>query len=149
MGSILAVAGNSKELEPGHTPLFPVTRLGYLQGDALLASAYVASDLFVCPSVEESGPMMINESIMCGTPVVSFDMGVAPDLVHSGKTGYRAELKSSADLARGIRQVLDLPPEEARRMSEACREIGLRLCHPTIQVESFLNLFNSLSCMPY
>jgi glycosyltransferase involved in cell wall biosynthesis len=92
--------------------------------------------------------MMINESIMCGTPVVSFDMGVAADLVHSRKTGYRAELKNSADLARGIRQLLDLPPEEARKMSEACRRLGFQLCHPTVQVESFMNLFHSLLGAP-
>jgi len=141
-----AVAGDFKEIEPVLNSLFPFTLLGYLQGDEMLASAYVASDFFVCPSIEDSGPMMINESIMCGTPVVSFDMGVAPDLVHSGKTGYRAELKNSTDLARGIQHLIDLPPEEAKGMSEACSRLGLRLCHPTVQVESFKNLFNSLLC---
>ena len=140
----IAVAGDSKEIEPGLASLFPFTSLGYLHGDEKLASAYAASDFFVCPSVEDSGPMMINESIMCGTPVVSFEMGVASDLVHSGKTGYRAELKNSADLARGIRYMLDLPSEEALGMSNACREIGLQLCHPAVQVGSFMEIFHSL-----
>jgi glycosyltransferase involved in cell wall biosynthesis len=136
-----AVAGDSGEMETFLASRFPFTPLGHLHGDEMLASAYAAADFFVCPSVEDSGPMMINESIMCGTPVVSFDMGVAQDLVHSRKTGYRAELKNSADLARGIRYMLDLSAEEARRMSEECRKVGLESCHPTVQVGSFMKLF--------
>jgi len=82
---------------------------------------------------------------MCGTPVVSFDMGVAPDLVHTGKTGYRAELKNSADLARGIQAILDLSPEESRNMSESCRQLGIQSCNPTAQSESFTRLFDTVT----
>ena len=66
-------------------------------------------------SIEDSGPMMINESIMCGTPVVCFDMGVARDLVHTGRTGYRAALRDSSDLAFGIREVGDRTRPQVRR----------------------------------
>jgi glycosyltransferase involved in cell wall biosynthesis len=45
---------------------------------------------------------MINESIMCGTPVVSFRMGVAEDLIINGETGYIVKLKNIRDLANGI-----------------------------------------------
>ena len=81
---------------------------------------------------------------MCGTPVVSFDMEGAPDLVHTGVTGYRAELRNSGDLARGIKFILEQPASEFKRMSEQCREFGLRNCHPRIQTQSFKALFNSL-----
>lgn len=141
----VAVAGDSEELDPMLASLFPFTSLGYLKGDDVLASAYAASDVFVCPSIEDSGPMMINESIMCGTPVVSFEMGIAPDLVLTGKTGYRAELKNSADLARGIQAILDLSPEESRSMSESCRQLGIQLFNPIVQTDSFTRLFDALT----
>jgi len=114
--------------------------LGILNDDRLLALAYQSADVFVCPSIEDSGPMMINEAIMCGTPVVSFEMGVAPDLVHTGQTGYRAKLKDSQDLARGIAEILTLSEDAYNKMSYNCRELGLKLCHPKVQVESFERL---------
>jgi len=118
--------------------------LGILSNDKMLATAYQAADLFICPSIEDSGPMMINESIMCGTPVVSFEMGVAIDLVHTGKTGYRAKLKDSADLAQGIKYIMNLKPEQAKDMSKNCRDLAIKKCSPEIQLEAFNSLFESL-----
>lgn len=118
--------------------------LDFLKGDRALATAYRAADVFVCPSIEDSGPMMINESLMCGTPVVAFEMGVAPDLVIMGETGYRARLGDCADLARGLKELLFSLDEDARRMSRNCRELGLRLLHPDRQVTVFRNFIQEL-----
>lgn len=89
---------------------------------------YQAADMFVCPSIEDSGPSMINQSILCGTPVVCFEMGVAADLVHTGITGYRARLRDANDLAQGIQSLLKLSKGEKEKMSEQCRELGLQKC---------------------
>lgn len=137
-GSVLvAVAGS---LPADFELPLPYKGLGFLKGDRMLALAYQAADVFMCPSIEDSGPMMINESIMCGTPVVAFEMGVAPDLVQPGCTGYRARLGDSADFARGIRELLALSPEEGAAMSGRCRGLGLELLHPERQVDAFLDL---------
>jgi glycosyltransferase involved in cell wall biosynthesis len=50
--------------------------------------------------------MMIPESMLCGTPVVAFDSGGAPDLIRSLETGYLAKYKDCADLANGILTLL-------------------------------------------
>lgn len=105
-----------------------------------LVKAYQSADVFVCPSIEEAGPMMTKESIMCGTPVVSFDMGAAVDLVRTGHTGYRATLMDSGDLAKGIMQILSLQASDARKMSRKCREIGLELSDAYAQVGAFIAL---------
>ena len=122
---------------------FEHRHLGSLQGDTMLAAAYQAADIFVNASIEDSGPMMINESILCGTPVVSFDMGVAPDLVHTGRTGYRARLRDSHDMATGLRTLLEMDIAIFQVMRKECRELGLRLCHADVQVREFLELFSS------
>jgi len=124
---------------------FPHKSIGFLSDDRLLALAYQSADIFVCPSIEDSGPMMINEAIMCGTPVVAFNMGVAPDLVYNGKTGYRAKLKDSEDLAKGIAGILNLNNDEYTEMSRNCRQLGLELCSPKVQVEGFERLFDDIS----
>jgi glycosyltransferase involved in cell wall biosynthesis len=80
--------------------------LGHIDDQQTLALAYQASDLFVCPSVEDAGPMMIPEAMLCGTPVVAFNTGGAPDLIEHGRTGFLAELKRAAALAAGIEHLL-------------------------------------------
>ena len=99
-------------------------RAGYLSEEDLI-KAYQAADLFVCPSLEDSGPLMINQSIMCGTPVVAFNMGSAMDLVMTGKTGYRAEFGNVTDLAKGIDFVLSLSKEEYLKMTTDCRNLAM------------------------
>lgn len=57
-------------------------------GEHELANVYRRSDVFVCCSREDSGPMMISESMMSGVPVVSFKVGVAPELIIDNEGGY-------------------------------------------------------------
>ena len=123
---------------------FPVYYLGILKEDEDLALAYQASDVYVSSSVEDSGPMMLNESIMCGTPVVSFNIGVALDLVYTGKTGYRAKLKNSLDLSHGIKFILELSESKAQEIRNNCRSLALRKCSTKIQRDEFIDLFRSL-----
>jgi len=141
---LIVTAGNISGIGSFLSDNFQHRHLGFLAADRMLASAYQAADVFVCPSIEDSGPMMINESFMCGTPVVSFEMGVATDLVHTGKTGYRAKLKDSEDLANGIKYVLELSSDEASNMSKQCSDLGSQFCHPQVQVQAFKELFDSL-----
>ncbi len=121
---------------------FPFSFLGRLRNEEDIAKCYQAADIFVCPSVEDSGPMMINEAIMSGTPVVAFEMGVSLDLVHTGVTGYRANFKNSADLAKGMNMLLNLTIEEANNMSNACRSLGLKILSPNKQVKSLVQIIS-------
>jgi len=104
----------------------PIKEVGFLDEDKLI-QAYQAADVYVSSSLEDSGPLMINQSIMCGTPVVSFGIGVALDLVHNGKTGYQAELYNAKDLAKGIHVILSLAEEEKNAYRNQCRNLGLEL----------------------
>jgi glycosyltransferase involved in cell wall biosynthesis len=88
--------------------------------------------------------MMINEAIMCGTPVVSFDIGVAPDLVITGQTGYRVAVKSGEALADGLRAMLTQTAEKLGEASENCAALGRKQCSPEGQAQQFLSLFRSI-----
>jgi glycosyltransferase involved in cell wall biosynthesis len=120
---------------------FEVKYVGYIDTDSLI-SAYQASNLYFCSSIEDSGPVMINEVIMCGTPVVSFNMGVAPDLIKSGKTGYLAALKDTVDIANGLKQVLFMSDIEHNKMSENCRNLALTNFKSSKYSERFLEILN-------
>lgn len=123
---------------------FSHTYLGYLNNQEVLAKAFQSADVFICPSVEDSGPMMINLSIVTGTPVVSFEMGVAANLVHNGYTGYRAKGFASEDLANGIYEILNLDSEDWDEMSKNCRQLGLKLCSKSEQYKTLMDIFNDI-----
>ena len=141
---LLVTAGQEFALGPSNLIDFSHLHLGFLHGEARLALAYRAADVFVCPSVEDSGPMMINESMMSGTPVVAFEMGVAGDLIVPGVTGEMAKLYDTSALAEGIGRVLNASDEARLSMSKSARAHAMRLCDPTIQASNFSRLFATL-----
>jgi glycosyltransferase involved in cell wall biosynthesis len=141
---LLLIAGNGID---GIVKLLPFEfrYIGKTDNTYGIASAYQAADVFLCPSIEDSGPMMINQSMMCGTPVVSFEMGVAPDLVKSGQTGYIARLKDCNDMAQGLFNVLSLNAGDYKKISDNCRELALEMCSPETQmakIESIIKTHN-------
>lgn len=102
----------------------PTIRLGSVDIPTL-ADLYRVADVFVCPSLEDSGPQMINQSIMSGTPVVAFEMGVALDIVKTGETGYLARWNDAADMAKGINTILDMPQSKLEIIRKHCRKTAL------------------------
>ena len=121
---------------------FSSTILGYLDYENL-AKAYNAADVFVCPSIEDSGPTMMNQSLMCGTPTVSFTMGVALDLVINFETGYRAELGNSSDLAGGINYILTLSENKKENMKNNCYALAKKMCCKNSFYLNFSEILNS------
>ena len=139
---LILIAGNENQYFIKDLQIH-LKKIGYLTEEELIR-AYQAADVFVSASIEDSGPLMINQSIMCGTPVVSFEVGVALDLVDTGQTGYRAKLGDVEDLANGIIFVLQMRKNEYLKMSENCRDIGLTLCQPQKQIEIFIECFKTI-----
>lgn len=81
---------------------------GYVSDKDLLRSIYVASDVFVAPSLVEPFGKTVGESMACGTPVVCFaSAGGAPELIEHKKDGYVVENLESYDLAQGILWILE------------------------------------------
>ena len=119
---VLLIAGNvQKELFDSYSNI-DVIISGFLSYDDLM-KAYRASDIFVSSSIADSGPMMVNYSIECCTPVVSFDVGVAKDMVIPGKTGYIAKYKDSSDLAEGIMYFNNMSSLDLEEYRNNCRTL--------------------------
>jgi glycosyltransferase involved in cell wall biosynthesis len=117
---------------------FEINHIGYLDTQEKLANAYQLADIFISASVEDSGPMMVMESILSGVPVVAFDLGIAQDIVIDNQTGYVAELKNSEDLARKIHKIASLSDEDLKQIKINCRELGLRELTYEKQFEDFM-----------
>jgi len=80
---------------------------GHIKEEKDMALLYNAADIFVAPSLADNLPSTLIESMMCGIPVVSFNVGGIPDIVSHKSNGYLAEYRNSEDLASGIQWVLN------------------------------------------
>lgn len=136
----LAIAGVIDNVDLENLP-FNYTCFGNVTFPKL-AEIYRSADLFLCPSIEDSGPMMINQAIMAGLPTVSFDIGVAMDLIINGQTGYRVEVGNAKDMAVAVLKVIGLEEMEYNKLVENCRSLGLTNLNLTTQFWKFNNLVN-------
>ena len=98
--------------------------LGYVSQEEL-ARIYSVADVFLCSSVNDAGPMMVNQALCCGTPVVGFEMGACLDAVKDKGTGYCARLRDTDDYANGIHYIYNLTDEQRKSMSNTCVKLAL------------------------
>ncbi|MCD4744735.1 MAG: glycosyltransferase [Bacteroidales bacterium] len=82
------------------------TYFGMLDWDGL-KEFYQISDLFISASLQDVGPGTILEAMLCGIPVVSFDVGVATEWVISGETGYLTKESTREELLKGLHLIIE------------------------------------------
>jgi glycosyltransferase involved in cell wall biosynthesis len=117
--------------------------LGYISSDRLKSIAYSAADLFIFPTRADNLPLVLQESMACGTPMVSFKIGGVPDLVRPGITGYLAQPEDVEDFCNGIIQLLE-DGEERDRMGQNCRAIALEEYPLEVQAQRYIELYSQL-----
>jgi len=121
--------------------------LGRLQDDLSLVAAYSAADVMVVPSREENFPQTALESMACGTPVVGFASSGVPDLVEHRATGYLAAAFDAADLANGIRWVLQ-DQERWNGLSHRARQKVEQEFTLQRQASAYLALYDEILRVP-
>ena len=142
-GVSLLVAG--REFPPELRQLnFQTRYLGVFGDQRSLALAYQAADLFVSPSIDDSGPMMVLEALLCGTPIVAFPIGYARDLVRDGALGELAALAESRSLAASMARVLSLDGTSVAHLRERCRRVAFEFCAAQKVAEKYLALYREL-----
>lgn len=117
----VAILGGHAE-EVGGRLALPVYPLGYVSDEKRIVSVYNSADVFVLPSLEDNLPNTIMEAMACGVPCVGFKVGGIPEMIDHRKNGYVAAPRDAADLAEGIRWVLD-ETGTGRAGAEAVRKV--------------------------
>ena len=117
--------------------------LGYVRNDRLKAIAYSAADLFVFPTRADNLPLVLQESMACGTPMVSFDVGGVPELVRHDQTGYLAQPESAEDFNNGIIQLLE-DDQLRNTLSKQCRSIAVEEYSLALQIKRHIHLYGSV-----
>jgi len=94
--------------------------LGFVN-QSQLPETYIASDIFVLASEYEPFGVVVNESMLCGCPVIVSDrVGARFDLVREGETGFVFPMGEVGTLSELLHQVLQ-SPELLKRLSQAAR----------------------------
>lgn len=114
--------------------------LGYVSSDRLKSIAYSAADLFIFPTRADNSPLVLQESMACGTPMVSFKVGGVSDLVRPEVTGYLAKPEDAEDFANGIVQLLE-DSNMRERLSKQCRAIALQEYPLELQARRYIELY--------
>jgi glycosyltransferase involved in cell wall biosynthesis len=120
----LLLIGNDIESFIDLIPL-KVINAGFLRSETRMVEFYNAADLLISPSIEECGPIMINQSLMCGTPALAFDVGIAPDFLINNETGYIVERMNAGAMADAIYSFVKEQIDVKERMRKNCRYMAL------------------------
>jgi glycosyltransferase involved in cell wall biosynthesis len=139
---LLMTIGDAKETM-SHIDGMAVLNLGYVGGDRLKRVAYSAADVFVLPTRADNLPVVLQESMACGTPMVSFDVGGVPELVRHGITGYLARTDDYRDFSKGIAELLADEPMRVR-MGLQCRETAMKDHSLELQAQRYIDLYRQV-----
>ena len=116
--------------------------LGFVNED-ILRLAYQSSNVFVNTSLDDAGPSMINQAILCGTPVVCFNNGVALDVIINELSGYKCDTLDYDGLCNGLCKILSMKDADYEKLRVNTRKIALSFN----SYKSFANSFNEVvSC---
>ena len=91
------------------TQAFPVLGTGYIRNREHMAKLYKLSDIALCTTTSDAGPMMVSESMRNECPVVAFDRSVALDVVTSGVNGYIVKKLDTVEMAESALKLLRDP----------------------------------------
>ncbi len=120
-----------------------VRNLGRISDQGLLSLVYSLADILIFPSLADNLPLVIMEALACGTPVVAFNVGGVPEMVHHLETGYLASYRDSEDLLRGI-ELLLREDSLLQRMAQNCRQLANRHYSNQLQVKKYILLFREV-----
>jgi glycosyltransferase involved in cell wall biosynthesis len=116
--------------------------LGEIRDQRLMNVAYSAADVFVIPSLMDNLPNTVIESLLSGTPVISFPVGGIPDMLRQGTNGYIATEISVTALSESIdlffKKGIEWNTENIRR--DAVERFDI-----SVQVKRMLQLYQSVT----
>ena len=139
---IVFAGGNSESI---HSRIrIDVIDLGMLSTENLI-KAYNSSSIFASPSIGDAGPSMVNQAIMCGTPVVCFEIGTAIDVVEHKVNGYKAPLADKVELAQGFEYFWGLSKQDYNQIRENTRRIGIERQSLASYAKTIMEVYEEMS----
>ena len=138
-GCLLLILGNGGEFLSQSVGI-PSLNLGYVSNDRLKSIAYSAADLFLLPTRSDNLPIVLQESMACGIPMVSYDVGGVSDLVRPRITGYLAKAENVEDFTKGIVELLE-NKQLWQKIAHTCRNIAITEYSLGLQAQNYQKIY--------
>jgi glycosyltransferase involved in cell wall biosynthesis len=127
---LIITGGNAEDWLKDFSNLI-VHRTGYVVDEHQMAGYLSASDVFLYPTRADNLPNVLIESIACGTPCVTFDVGGCREIVQHNTNGIVVKAGDVREMTKELLSLLDDGERltrystEARRIAEEHFSIGL------------------------
>ncbi|RZK12548.1 MAG: glycosyltransferase [Flavobacterium sp.] len=134
----LLVIGNSPGLNiQGLQVIF----FGTIEDKKELADYYSIADAFILPSREDNLPNVMLESLACGTPVISFEVGGMAEIIDNGVNGLKAKNISIQSLAGTLAEFITIKDkfDEAK-----IRDLALKTFSEKLISKKYYEVYQSL-----
>lgn len=106
-----------------------------------LIKAYSAASVFISTSIDDAGPSMVNQSMMCGTPVVTFSIGTALEVTREGENGYMAKNFNDNDFAEKIFKISRLSTDDYKKIRKTTRNSALDINSKRANAERIIQIY--------
>ena len=140
--NILVILAGRAEKEIESIVKFNCKTFGFVDTNKLI-KLYQAADVYLSGSVIDAGPMMVNQALSCGVPVVAFNIGTAIDVINGKNTGYVSKEISSQAFADGIKWWYELNGSEYSEVSRNCRNIALKTTSYKVIADIIVNAYKN------
>jgi glycosyltransferase involved in cell wall biosynthesis len=97
------------------------------------------SDCVVLPSYREGTPRSLLEAAAMCRPLIATDVPGCREVVHDEQNGYLCQVKDPEDLARAMRQMVELLPEQRLAMGRASRRLAEEVFDEKVVVQKYLD----------
>jgi glycosyltransferase involved in cell wall biosynthesis len=138
---VFVVAGSSQPKEAPELK-YPTYFIPPLRDESSLPLLYNVADVMVVPSLQENLANSIIESLSCGIPVVSFDIGGNSDMIHHKKNGYLAKAIVPEDMALGIEWVVK--NGNYKELSMRARNLAEKEFNSEVVIAKYIELYSDL-----
>ena len=113
---------NMRKLIEDYKLVENVKIVGYIPWEDL-KRLYVASDIYVLPSLEEPCPTSLLEPLACGKPLIGTNVGGIVTMIKNGWNGFLVEPANEKELAEKIKYLID-HPEKWDEMGKNSRKLA-------------------------
>lgn len=134
----LLVIGNSDSLI---IPDKQIIFLGTIEDHEILSNYYSISDALILPSREDNLPNVMLESIACGIPVISFDVGGMAEVIKNDFNGLKAKKIDADELTNVLNYFIKTKINFSR---EAIRNFALENFSEDLIAKKYKDVYKKL-----
>lgn len=139
------LVGSSNNVYGKEFKTIKVIQTSNIQDRSTIIDYYRGSTFTVIPTLMDSGPLTVAESLACGTPVITYRMGVGDDVIENGKNGFICNVGDTENLMHNIKIALSIEEKEYSEMCINARKTAVKFFNRDNQLEELKIIINKVS----